>query len=74
MNDERVKSVIDNLSSLIVSHAGMTASEQYNPVRTADLSDDHITAHKEWVKELRDIRERFENLVTGILPDTKKST
>lgn len=67
MRDERIKAVVDNLSSLICHHAGLTAAEQYSPRPDADASDDYIKAHKEWVKELRDIRERFENLVTGIL-------
>ena len=65
--DERITAVLDNLTSLIVYHAGLTAHEQYRPGVDADASDDAIKAHKEWVKELRDIRERFENLVTGIL-------
>lgn len=67
MSDPRITAVIDNLSSLIVYHARMTASEQYAPSRTSDDSDDSIKENKEWVKELRDIRRRFENLVTGVL-------
>jgi hypothetical protein len=67
MSDERITAVIDNLSSLILSHAGMTAREQYSPSRGADSMDDYIKEHKKWVAELRDIRQRFENLVTGIL-------
>jgi hypothetical protein len=65
--DPRITAVIDNLSSLIRHHAGLTASEQYHPGADADRSDDIIKAHGEWVKELRQIRERFENLVTGII-------
>lgn len=65
--DERIIMVIDNLSSLILFHAGLTASEQYMPNQNADASDDTIKQHKEWVTELRAIRERFENLVTGII-------
>jgi hypothetical protein len=72
MTDERVKAVLDNLSSLIVSHAGMTAREQYAPNRTADDSDDYIQAHTEWVRELRDIRHRFENLITGLIDESPK--
>ena len=68
MKDPRIEAVIDNLSSLICYHAGLTAREQYSPGVDADRSDDLITAHEEWVQELRDIRERFENLVTGIIP------
>jgi len=67
MKDPRIITVIDNLSSLIVHHAGLTACEQYNPGRDPDASDDVIKTHQEWVRELRAIRERFENLVTGML-------
>lgn len=67
MSDPRITAVIENLSSLIVHHAGLMASEQYQPGRDADRSDDAIKAHREWVKELRVIRERFENLVTGMI-------
>ena len=66
MADERVQNVIDSLSSLIVSHARMTASEQYNPRAYADTSDELIRENQRWVAELRDIRQRFENLATGI--------
>jgi hypothetical protein len=68
MSDPRITAVLDNLTSLIVSHAGLTAVEQYMPSQNPDDSDDVIKEHQKWVKELRDIRERFENLVTGILP------
>ncbi len=65
--DERIQAVIDNLSSLIVHHARLMASEQYNPGYDADRSDDYIKDHKKWVDELRDIRRRFEDLVTGAI-------
>lgn len=67
MRDERIAAVIDNLSSLILQHAGLTAREQYCPGADADGSDEAIKTHQAWVKELRDIRQRFENLVTGII-------
>lgn len=67
MSDPRIMVVIETLSSLIVHHAGLTASEQYCSSRTPDSSDEFIEAHKKWVEELRDIRQRFENLVTGLL-------
>lgn len=66
-SDARVIAVIDNLSSLIVSHAGMTAREQYSPGLDPDRSDDAIEHHKRWVCELRDLRRRFEDLVTGVI-------
>lgn len=67
MTDPRITAVIENLSSLIVHHAGLTATEQYRPRGNPDESDDYIKDHERWVRELRDIRQRFENLVTGIL-------
>lgn len=65
--DPRIEAVIDNLSSLIRMHAGLTAQEQYHPGPDADRSDDLINEHKRWVKELREIRQRFEDLVTGMI-------
>ena len=67
MKDERAQTVIDLLSNMILSHAGMLASEQYSPSRTVDESEEYMTENKMWVKELRDIRQRFENLVTGVV-------
>lgn len=69
MNDERVTRVMNDLSSLIVSHAGMTATEQYRPRGDADASDEYTKEHKAFVTELRAIRQRFENLITGIIED-----
>lgn len=62
---ERAALAIDLLSSLILSNAGMLAREQHAPGPTPDRSDDLMAEHAHWVKELRDIRERLENLVTG---------
>ena len=67
MKDARITAVLENLSGLIVHHAGLMASEQYVSSSNADRSDDVIKQHREWVKELRAIRERFENLVTGMI-------
>jgi len=67
MKDERTIAVIDLLSSLILSHSGMLASEQYNPRQDADASDGYMAENRMWIKELRDIRQRFENLVTGVV-------
>lgn len=64
--DERIVAVLDNLTSLIVFHASLLASEQHSPRSDADRSDEIIKEEREWVKELRAIRERFENLVVGI--------
>lgn len=67
MKDERIDAVINNLSSLILSHSRMTAVEQYCPGADVDRSEDVQAEHKEWVTELRRIRTEFENLVTGII-------
>lgn len=66
--DPRVERILNDLTSLIVSHAGMCAREQYSPSPDADSSDEYVQEHQEWVRELRDIRERLENLFTGVLP------
>lgn len=72
MNDERIETILNGLTSLIVSHARLTAREQYAPGPSPDISDESIEESMRWVKELRDIRERFENLVTGIILTEEK--
>lgn len=67
-HDDHTYAVVDHLSRLIVKHASMTAREQYNPGGIPDESDDYIKEHKEYVKKLRQIREQFEDLLTGVLP------
>lgn len=65
--EEAVRSILSGLQYLIQNHATCAASEQYAPVYQGDISDDTIREHKEWVKELRSLREKFEDLVTGLL-------
>jgi hypothetical protein len=48
-------------------HHRLLASEQHCPRPDADQSDEYIEENKRWVTELRDIRHRFENLVTGVV-------
>ncbi len=69
MSDGRSKAqeAIGILSELILSHSLSLAQEQRGPGYTADSSDEYMAARKEWIKELRDIRERLENLVTGVV-------
>jgi hypothetical protein len=67
VRDERIEAVINNLSSLIYYHSTLTAHEQYSPGQNPDSSDELIEEHKKWIKELREIREKFENLVTGLI-------
>jgi len=72
--NEAIASVIEGLCFLIVNHATCAASEQWNPSRTSDESDDYIRDHSEWVNKLRKIREDFENLATGFIPRYEPST
>ena len=65
-DDVRMR-VLNGLTELIIQHSGMTAAEQYMPSRTADQMDEYVESHKKWVVELREIRRRFENLITGII-------
>lgn len=67
MPDPRVKQVLDNLSDLIITHATTAAMVQYRPSSDPDRDDATERQNKAFVKELRSIRERFEDLMTGIL-------
>ncbi len=64
--DEAVKQVEEGLTFLIFNHSHCAAGELYAPNHTGDESDDYIREHKQWVSELRRIRQEFENLVTGL--------
>lgn len=66
--ENRLQIILNEISALIIEHSGSLASEQYNPRHDPDSSDDYILKQKKWIKELRDIRERIENVVTGIIP------
>ena len=62
---EEAKRAVDILSGLILSNGRMLGSEQHNPRPNADASDDYMAERTRVMKELRDIRERLENLITG---------
>jgi len=65
---EYIGRVVVDLSSLILKTAEAVGDEQCRPSHEADEMDDFITRGKHQVKELRRIREEFENLCTGLLP------
>jgi hypothetical protein len=65
--DERIQKAVDLLSSLILTHSRMLASEQHNALPNQDSSDEYMTERARWIKELRAIRERLETLVTGVV-------
>lgn len=58
---------IDNLSQLIRQHLLEAAYQQYTPDHDADKVDSIIADGQKKAKELRRIREEFENITTGII-------
>ncbi len=65
-NREKAQQAIDIISGLIVNSAGLLSQEQHQPRSNPDSSDEYMAEHTRYVKELRDIRERLENLITGV--------
>lgn len=66
MSDSRVKVIIDNMSDIIIHHGGLLAAEVYAPRHDVDQSDDIVKYEKEFIKEMRELRNKFENLILGI--------
>ena len=64
---ERILAVLGHMDVFIIRASLMVASEQYAPGPSPDESDEKIKK-KEFVRGMREIRERFENLMTGIIP------
>ena len=64
---EAIENVVSGLSFLILNHSTCVAREQYTPDMDPDKSDNVIKENKEFVSELRKLRDRFEDLVTGVL-------
>lgn len=58
---------VDNLSQLIRQHLIDAAYQQYNPSDDPDKMDSIIADGQKKAKELRRIREEFENITTGII-------
>lgn len=58
---------VDNLSQLIRQHLIEAAYQQYTPDYDADKTDSIIADGQKKAKELRRIREEFENITTGII-------
>ena len=59
---------VDNLSQLIRQHLIEAAYQQYTPSSDPDKSDSIIADGQKKAKELRRLREEFENITTGIIP------
>ena len=58
---------VHNLSILIRQHLISAAYQQYTPDSDPDKSDSMIADAQTKAKELRRIREEFENITTGII-------
>lgn len=58
---------VDNLSQLIRQHLLDAAYQQCTPDYDADKTDSIIADGQKKAKELRRIREEFENIITGII-------
>lgn len=64
---EAKKNVIDGLDYLILYNLNVAASEQESPAPNADMSDVVINLCKDKVIVFREMRNQFENTVTGAL-------
>lgn len=62
---DEAKRAVDILSGLILANGIGLGSEQHNPRADVDASDQYMADRARVMKELRDIRERLENLITG---------
>lgn len=60
--------MVDSLSQLIRQHLIEAAYQQYTPSSDPDKSDSIIADGQKKAKELRRLREEFENITTGIIP------
>ena len=58
---------VDNLSQLIRQHLIEAAYQQYTPSSDPDKADSIIADGQRKAKELRRLREEFENITTGII-------
>lgn len=71
MNKEDRKNLyldtVNNLSQLIRQHLIDAAYQQYTPDNDPDKMDSTIADGKKKVKELRRLREEFEDITTGII-------
>lgn len=67
MSTQAYVAVIENLSELIYNTLQTLKNEQYCPRSDADAMDETIAGCAKKVKELRRIREEFENIATGAL-------
>jgi hypothetical protein len=61
------QAVVNSLSEQIFATLSRVGSENVNPVFGADQSDEVIKINTHKAKELRRIREEYENLMTGAI-------
>lgn len=66
-NFETINDVITGLTSLIKFNLAIVATEQESPVANTDVSDDLIDISKGKVIILREMRDKFENLISGAI-------
>ena len=59
--------IVNSLSLLIRQHLLNAAYQQYTPDQDPDKMDSIIADGQKKAKELRRIREEFENIATGII-------
>jgi hypothetical protein len=64
---ETKEMIVNGLSTLITQYLLSAAYEQYTPNNDADKMDSVIADGQKKAKELRRIREEFENVITGII-------
>jgi hypothetical protein len=67
MHHPEVFTVIEGLSKLVFHELTTCASEQKAPMHEADQMDSIIRDSKDKAKVLRELREEFENVMTGII-------
>lgn len=65
--DQIQESIVNGLSQLIRVHLLNAAYQQYTPDSDPDKSDSTIADGQEKAKKLRQMREDFENITTGIV-------
>ena len=67
MNETKITTVIDNLSSLIYSTVKELTNEQRYPDMNADTMEDNLKTLEVRYKELKKIRSDFERICTDII-------
>ena len=66
--NEAITAIIEGLCFLITNRALCAAREQYVPKK----GPNYIREYSEWITKLRKMRDEFENLVTGFIPQNNE--